>query len=268
MLVCLPCPLVRPAAHGHLRPQWMRVNDGRVREKPFRSKSLTSLLTIIWSEAAVCIYFTTTSSRRGPSISANVHRPRLIIFPSIHSPKCITSLLRILYMCTYLLLHHTHTHTFVYTARPGRPRCEWRAHAGALYTEIFIMNTLSINKIIEFYIHWVIVVYCLITFVVRFVRKWCMVSYYVQVDYNIHRLVNRIFSEEKSTEVLKIFGQCGIVFLYPIYTLTIKRNYEDRFSSYKILPVIWLAILHYVLKLYCTKFQLLLAIESICKLLM
>jgi len=46
-----------------------------------------------------------------------------------------------------------------------------RAHDDALYTEIFIMNTLSINKIIEFYIHRVTIVYCLITFIVHFVKK-------------------------------------------------------------------------------------------------
>lgn len=93
---------------------------------------------------------------------ARANRPRLIIFPLIHSPKCITSLLRILYVCTYLLLHHT----FVYTRDLDAVNVA-HTRQRVLYTEIFIMNTLSINKIIEFYIHRVTVVYCLITFVVH-----------------------------------------------------------------------------------------------------
>jgi len=81
-----------------------------------------------------------------------------------------------------------------------------RANDDALYTEIFIMNTLSINKIIEFYIHRVTVVYCLITFIVHFYEKmmYRIVLCSIEFDYNIHRRVKSHFSEEKSREILKI----------------------------------------------------------------
>lgn len=48
------------------------------------------------------------------------------------------------------------------------------------------MNTLSINKIIEFYIHRVTVVYCLIAFVMHSENDVSYRIMFAEFDYNTH----------------------------------------------------------------------------------
>lgn len=124
---------------------------------------------------------------------ANKRRAPHYLPPLIHSPKCITSLLRTLYVCTYLLLHYT----FVYIHARDLDAADY-AQASALYMDIFIMNTLSINKIIEFYIHRVTC--CVLVFIHRCAHRVKMMrgTTFAEFDSNTHWRIHRVL-EKKET---------------------------------------------------------------------
>lgn len=155
---CLPALLACPA-RGRLRPQWMRVNDRRVREgetlEIIKKVSSRSPLNNP-KRGDVCTYFTTISSNDGLLASASQTRraSHIIFLPLIL--QSVSLVCYVLSTCVHICYYIT---TFTCTRAI---RTLQIARTPVRYTWIiFIMNTLSINKIIEFYIYRVTVVYCL-----------------------------------------------------------------------------------------------------------